>query len=173
MLFKGGIHQYSQPYIRSTGSLYETPHTFRAAPSRANKGGHHGCTPEQAWIWNIFAFYLFEIEELLECSAKLKVLGSSSTSTEYKDTPKSSWLSSLEDALEDWGRELSCWGLLSGSLLRDLDLANSLEGKRGELERRGFHAEGIVGGFEEEFVGVFFGGGPMEVMIGVPVVKIV
>ena len=30
-------------------------------------------TPEYVWIWNVFAFYLFEIEEWLECSAGLKV----------------------------------------------------------------------------------------------------
>ena len=81
-----------------------------------------------------------------------------------KATPKSSWLYFLEDtdialgrALEDWGCGLSCWGLLSGSLLRDLDLASSLGGDiEGRLREKGVHAEGIVGGFEEEFVGVFF-----------------
>ena len=143
--------------------------------------------------------YGFEMSLLFICmkmrsglSALLswKSTESSSTSTEHQATPKSSWLAHLEDdnlaywALEDWGRELSCWGLVSESLLRDLDLANSLGGERerereregGELERRGFHAKGIlVGEVEEKFVGVFFLRGifPMKVMRGVPVVEIV
>ena len=46
--------------------------------------------------------------------------------------------------------------------------------ERGKLERRGFHDEGILGGFEEEFVGSGVGDiFRMEVMIGVPVVDIV
>ena len=45
------VLQLRQPYIRPS-LLNETPHTFRAATSRANKGGHHGCTPEQIRIGN-------------------------------------------------------------------------------------------------------------------------
>ena len=98
ILFKGGVLHFRQPYVRSTGLLYEPPHTFRPAASSSN-------------------------------------------SAEHKATPKSSWITSLEDAdialsqaLEDWGRGLSCWGLLTGSLSRDLDLVNSLGGEK-ERER--------------------------------------
>ncbi len=52
------------------------------------------------------------------------------------------------------GRGLSCWTLLSGSLLKDLDLANSQGGERekGELERR-FQSERIVRGLKRSLLG--------------------
>ena len=50
MFFEKGVLHLRQPYVRSTGLLNETLHTFRVAPSRANKGGHYGCTPEQILI---------------------------------------------------------------------------------------------------------------------------
>ena len=68
---------------------------------------------------------------------RCKSAGCSSASAEHKATFKSSWSSSFDDAdqaigraLEIRGCEWSWAGLLLGSLLRDLDLENSLGGER-------------------------------------------
>ena len=69
----GGVFQLRQPNIRLTGFLQELPHTLHAAPSRAKKSGHHGCTPKQIRIADLFLFKFFKFQEWLKCPAELKI----------------------------------------------------------------------------------------------------
>ena len=61
--------QLRQLYVCSTGFLKETPQAFNAASNRTNKCDHHGYTPEQIWVGNVFVSDFLE----LKCSAELDV----------------------------------------------------------------------------------------------------
>ena len=49
-IFEQGVLYICQIYICLTGFLKETLQDICAATSRANKSGHHGCTPKQVWL---------------------------------------------------------------------------------------------------------------------------
>ena len=74
-------------------------HNFFAAPSRTNKGGHHGCTPEQIRIGNTFVVSFLKSRSGLSFLWSWKSAESSPTSAEHKATPKSSEFYATEDSV--------------------------------------------------------------------------
>ena len=65
-----GVLQLRQPHVRPKAIkfsqfLKETPQLPCTVASRTNKGGHHGCTPKQIWIGNVFMVYGFQRDEMV------------------------------------------------------------------------------------------------------------
>ena len=159
---------FRQPYVHSTDLLNETPYAFRAAPSWANKGGYHGCTPEQIWVWNVIwnVFSLIFLnqrmawvfsgvestQEVLQLSQStkppLKVLGCLFQQTLILLFLELWWVVNVDDLVD----ELGCWWGVYLMIWTAWEVRKS-----GELGRREFHAAVAVGGLKMYLLGVFRG----------------
>ena len=123
---------FCQPYVRLTALLSEMPHTFHAAPSQANKGGHHECTPKHIRIWNVLVFHFLKVKESLNCSANLevcwKLFGLHRAQSHFQKFLCS--FSTLTWPFVGFSCSLTGWGMVLRILFRDCDLENTMGGER-------------------------------------------